>query len=208
MKQTKFFVILDLFYPFIPSPALHSAALIIPNIKNWKKMKKMPGDIIIVLHKHVYHKWRSYNMWFLKYEVQQTEFFVILGNFLPFYLLTTKFWKNEKTLGDIIILRMCTIYDNHMMYGFWDMERDGQYFLSFWTVFCSFIPLTTRKIKLLKKWKKKPDDVIILHECSKNHDHMLHYSWDTMHDRCNSYFLFWTIFHPFTHLTTQKIKNF
>ena len=154
MKQTKFFVILDLFYPFIPSPALHSAALIIPNIKNWKKMKKMPGDIIIVLHKHVYHKWRSYNMWFLKYEVQQTEFFVILGNFLPFYLLTTKFWKNEKTLGDIIILRMCTIHDNHMMYGFWDMERDGQYFLSFWTVFCSFIPLTTRKIKLLKKWKK------------------------------------------------------
>ena len=154
MKQTKFFVILDLFYPFIPSPALHSAALIIPNIKNWKKMKKMPGDIIIVLHKHVYHKWRSYNMWFLKYEVQQTEFFVILGNFLPFYLLTTKFWKNEKTLGDIIILRMCTIHDNHMMYGSWDMERDGQYFLSFWTVFCSFTPLTTRKIKLLKKWKK------------------------------------------------------
>ena len=114
----------------------------------------MPGDIIIVLHKHVYHKWRSYNMWFLKYEVQQTEFFVILGNFLPFYLLTTKFWKNEKTLGDIIILRMCTIHDNHMMYGSWDMEHDGQYFLSFWTVFCPFTPLTTRKIKLLKKWKK------------------------------------------------------
>ena len=154
MKQTKFFVILDIFCPFIPSPALHSAALILPNIKNWKKMKKMPGDIIIVLHKHVYHKWRSYNMWFLKYEMQQTEFFVILGNFLPFYLLTTKFWKNEKTLGDIIILRMCTIHDNHMMYGSWDMERDGQYFLSFWTVFCSFTPLTTRKIKLLKKWKK------------------------------------------------------
>ena len=154
MRQTKFFVILDLFCPFIPSLALHSAALIIPNIKNWKKMKKMPADIIIVLHKHVYHKWRSYNMWFLKYEMQQTEFFVILGNFLPFYLLTTKFWKNEKTLGDIIILRMCTIHDNHMMYGSWDMERDGQYFLSFWTVFCSFTPLTTRKIKLLKKWKK------------------------------------------------------
>ena len=38
----------------------------------------MPGDIIL-LYIHVYH-----DIWFLKYEVQQTEIFVILSHFLPF----------------------------------------------------------------------------------------------------------------------------
>ena len=28
-----------------------------------------------------------------------------------------KFWKNEKNPEDLIILQMCTINDNHMMYG-------------------------------------------------------------------------------------------
>ena len=50
---------------------------------------------------HVYHKWRSYDVWFLKYKEQQAEFFAILGHFLP------------------------------------------------------FCPLTSQKIKILKKWKKK-----------------------------------------------------
>ena len=60
----------------------------------------------------------------------------------------------KKVLRDIINLHMCTINDNHMMYGSWDMEHDRQNFLSFWTVFCPIVPLTTRKIKILKKWKK------------------------------------------------------
>ena len=29
-----------------------------------------------------------------------------------------------------------------------------KFFLSFWTIFCSFTPLITRKIKILRKWKK------------------------------------------------------
>ena len=208
MRQTKFFVILDLFCPFIPSPTLHSAALIIPNIKNWKKMKKMPEDIIIVLHKHVYHKWRSYDMWFLKYEVQQTEFFVILGHFLPFYVLTTKFWKNEKKTWRYY--HFTHVYHTWQSYDVWFL-RYGAWRTIFFVIldrFLPFYPPNNPKNKTFEKVKKNPDDAIILHESTKNHDHMLHYSWDTMHDRCNSYFLFWTIFHPFTHLTTQKIKNF
>ena len=65
----------------------------------------------------VYHKWQSYGVWFLRYGAQQTEFFVILDNFLPFY--RTYNWKNknfEKTktiLGDIIILHMCNMNKNH-----------------------------------------------------------------------------------------------
>ena len=50
-----------------------------------KKKKKMPGDTIL-LYIHVYHKWRSYDICFLKYKVRQTEISVILGHFLPVQL--------------------------------------------------------------------------------------------------------------------------
>ena len=87
----------------------------------------------------------------------------IFCHFGPFFALLppyqpkkSKFWKNEKkTPGDIIILHMCTLNDNHMMYGCCDMERDRRNFLSFWTIFCLLTPLKTRKIKILKKWKKR-----------------------------------------------------
>ena len=48
----------------------------------------------------VQNKWPSYDVWFLRYQVQQTEFLVILDHFLPFYSPSnpkkSKFWKTEK----------------------------------------------------------------------------------------------------------------
>ena len=85
------------------------------------------------------------------------------------------------------------------------MECDGQSFLSFRTTFCLFTPLTAWKMKISKKMTKTPGDIIILHKCTKNHDHMLYCSWDMVHDGCN-YFSFRPIFCPFTTLTAQKIK--
>ena len=76
-------------------------------------------------------------------------------------------------------------------------------------ILCYFLPFYTPnnpKNQNFQKIKNKPGDIIILHNCTKNHDHRLHCSWDTMRDICNSYFLFWAIFCPFTPLTTQKIK--
>ena len=68
---------------------------------------------------HVYQKPQSYEVRFLRYGVRQTEFFVILVYFLPFY------------------------------------------------------PLTTQKIKILKKKKKKKTVyVFILHMSIKNHDYI------------------------------------
>ena len=34
---------------------------------------------------HVYHKWKSCDVWFPRYKAWQTIFFVILGHFLPLY---------------------------------------------------------------------------------------------------------------------------
>ena len=100
----------------------------------------------------------------------------------------------KKALGDIIILHMCTINDNHLMYSSWNMEGDGQNLLSFWTVFCSFTPLKTRKIKIFIKWKTHLKIPSFYANAKKNHDHMLHCFWDWLHDRYNSYFLFWANF--------------
>ena len=52
-------------------------------------------------------------MTILRYEVQRTEFFIILGHFLPFYapndVENQNFEKMKKTPTDIITLLMCTI---------------------------------------------------------------------------------------------------
>ena len=57
-----------------------------PKNQNFEeKKRKMSGDIIL-LYIHVYHKWRSYDIWFLKYKEQQTEIYIILDCFLPFNL--------------------------------------------------------------------------------------------------------------------------
>ena len=102
---------------------------------------------------------------------------------------------------------MCTINENHMMCGSWDMECDGQNILSFWTVFALLLPatLTTQKIKILKKWKTSLGDNIILRKCTISDKHMMYGSWDIERDIQN-FLLFWTIFCTFTPLTTWKIK--
>ena len=93
----------------------------------------------------------------------------------------------RKTTGDIFTLHLCNI-NSHMMYGSRD-KRDRQNFLKFWTNFCPFTSLTTLKIKILKKWKKR-----------------LEISFCTVKRDRHNFFSFWSIFYPFTNLATQKIK--
>ena len=86
-------------------------------------MKKKPGDIII-LHLYTTNDNRMmYGSW---------DIFLILDNFLPFYPTNNpenqNFEKMKNKPRDIIILHKCTINDNHMMYGSWDMKRDREKF--------------------------------------------------------------------------------
>ena len=121
-----------------------------PKNENFEKMKKKktPKDIITL---HMFHKWKLYDVWFLRYEVWLTQFFFILDRFLPFY------------------------------------------------------PTNNSKNQNFEKMKKMSRDIIILHKCTKNRDHMLYCSWEMVRDRCNCYFLFWTILWPFSPLTAPKI---
>ena len=55
--------------------------------------------------------------------------FVILENLLPFYPTNNPKNQNSEKMkkmpGDIVLLPMCTINDNHVMYDSCDMERNG-----------------------------------------------------------------------------------
>ena len=149
-----------------------------------------------------------YGSWNIRCDRQKFSSF--LGNFLPFQPLDNLENQNfniekkkKKTPGDIIILPMLTMNDSQMMYGSWDMECNKQNFLSFRTAFYPFTPLTTWKIKILKKWKKIPGDIIILHMCTINDHHMMYGSWNI---ETNRFFVILDQLFPFYPLTTQKIK--
>ena len=83
-----------------------------------------------------------------------------------------------------------------MIYSSWDIEQKR----------LKKTALKKIKNQNFEKIKKTVGDIIILHTCTKNHDHMMHGSWDTELDRQN-FLSLWTIFCPFTQLTTRKIKN-
>ena len=114
----------------------------------------------------------------------------------------------KKTPGDIIILQKWTKNHDQMLYCSWDTVHDGCNYFLLKANFCTFTPLTAWKMKLKKKMEKNPGDIIILHKCTKNQDHMLYCSWDMAHHRYNCYFSFWTILYPFTLLTAPKKEDF
>ena len=113
----------------------------------------------------------------------------------------------KKTPRYIIILQMCTINVNHMKYGSWDMECDRLNFLSFWVIFLPFHPTNDLKNQNFEKMKKLPADIIVLHMCTINDNHIMYGSWDM---ECNGH-NFLNCFVPFylpPPLTTQTIKIF
>ena len=95
VAMVNFLFILGLFCPFTTQEI---------KIKKQKKNKKNERKVLRYYHfTHVCHKLRSCDVRFLRYAVWQSECFITLGHFLPFY--STNNPKNEKkTPGDIIIL--------------------------------------------------------------------------------------------------------
>ena len=67
--------------------------------------------------------------------------------------------------------------------------------------FLPFHPITTHKIKILKKWKKK--NCICLHFTRVSKIMIIYASWDMECNR-NNFLSFWAMFWPFTPLLTPK----
>ena len=120
----------------------HPSPLMIPEKQSLEQKRKKCLEILS-FYTYMYAINEHHDIWFLKCKVWLTQIFVILCNFLPFQSHNS---SENQALGDIIILHICPINDNHLMYGSWDMtERIFCYFGSF---FCPFTPLTTWKIKI------------------------------------------------------------
>ena len=151
----------------------------------------------------VYHKWRSYDIWFLRYQVGQAIF-------CPFTSLTIqkiKILKKWKKHLAILSFYTSIINQNHDVWFLRYGARRTEFF-SFWTILprCPPPPLNNPKNQNFEKWKKTPTDITILHKCATNDNHMIYCSWDMAPDGCNCYFSFWAIFWLFTPITAQKKK--
>ena len=100
---------------------------------------------------------------------------------------------------------MCAINENNMMYGSWDMEHDRHKFFHCWT-FLHFnppppSPLTTQKIKILKKWKKHLEISPFYTKNIINDNHM-------MYDSCDHIFVILSYFFFFYPTNNPNNQNF
>ena len=147
-----------------------------------------------------------YGFWDIKCKGQ---FFCHFGPFLPFDTPNNPKNQNfEKIEKHLEVLSLSTTNNGHMIYGSWDIKHDRQNLSSFCSIFCPFCPVTTQKIKILKKKKKNSGRYYhFKHEYHKWKSYdvwFLRYVAQQM-----EFFLILDHFLPFytpSPLTTQRIK--
>ena len=112
-----------IFCPFTPVTAQKM------KIKKKILKKKTPEDLIILQKCTKNHDHMLCCSWDMAWDICNCYFF-ILSYFLHFYSPSSpknrNFKKMEKRSRDIIILHMCTKNYDQIMYGSWDMVRDGR----------------------------------------------------------------------------------
>ena len=74
-------------------------------------------------------------------------------------------------MPDMLILHTCTINENHIMYGSWDMESDRQNY--FGPIFFPFYLFSNQQNYHFEKLKKALGDIIILHLGNTNDNFMM-----------------------------------
>ena len=117
----------------------------------------------------------------------------------------SRFWKMKKIAGYIIILHM---YQKSQSYEVWFLRYGVRHRFFFLVLdrFLSFYPPSNLKNKNFEKKKKTLGDILILHRCAINDNHLMYGSWDIKCDG-HKFLSFWTVFCPFTTLRAQKIKS-
>ena len=141
----------------------------------------------------MHHKWQSYDIWFLRYQLQQRDFFLsswvifviwhvtdvtVIFHFGHFFALSPpnspkneNFKKIKKTSGDIIILHKCTRTHDRMLlflrYGAWRML----FFFHIGLFFPFPLPPNSPKNKNFKNMKKKHLEIsFYTHAYTQNYD--------------------------------------
>ena len=195
----------------IPS-AIYWWTLKSPKNQTFGKMKKIAGDIIILHMCTKNHNHMRYSSW----DTEWHKMFCHFGLFFTFLTPSPpnnpehqNFEKMKKASGDVIILNLCNKKHDHIMYAYSDMECNRHNFSSFQAIFCSFATLLTLKVKIWKKCKKSPGDIILLHMCTTNQDHMMYSSWDMKCNKQNFFVILGNLlpFYPPNSMKNENIKN-
>ena len=96
-----------------------------PENQNFQKMKKASGDVIILnlCNKKHDHMMYAYSDMECLLGHNFLLFQAIYCFFAPLMTPKIKIWKKcKKAPGHIILLQMCTINQDHIMYSSWDMK--------------------------------------------------------------------------------------
>ena len=160
-----------------------------------------------ILHRHTINDNHiTYDSWDMECDRQNfLSFWIIFCSFTP---LTQKIKILKKWKKPWRYYHFTHMY-HRQSYDVWFLRyeaRRTEFFVILDCLLPFYPPPNNPKNRNFEKLKKLPEDIIILHKFTKNHDHMLYYSLDMARNRCNCYFSFWAIFCPFTSLTAQKIK--
>ena len=128
-----------------------------PKKSRFWKMKRKPGDILILYKCIINDNHMMYGSWDMVRNGCHF-YFLFWAIFCPFTSLTAQKFKIGKQWKKA--LKISSFYNSdtknhvHMLYCSWHMARDGCNYFSFWTIFCTFTPLTAQKIKIEIKWRK------------------------------------------------------
>ena len=148
MRQTEFSVILDHFLPFYPPNN--------PEHQNYEKLKKTPGDIIILHtctknYDHMLYCWNHLT------DVIVIFHFGLFSPFYPFIAWKIKIYKKWKRCQEISSFYNSVSKIMIICYTIPEISCVMDVIV-FHAIFSSFI-LTDRKIKIQKKkiWKKQLD---------------------------------------------------
>ena len=145
--------------------------------------------------------------------MRQTDFFVILGHFLPFYPSKNlenhnlEKWQNHLVMSSFninVYQKPQSCHVCFLRFGMWQKEFSVIlcHLLTFYT------PLITWLIEILKKWKKHPK-ILSLHKCvyTINKDMI---TWDIRHDWAfffGHFGLFLALLSPLTIWKIKILKN-
>ena len=148
----------------------------------------------------VYQKIWSNDVRVLKYQVRQTEVFVNLGYFLPFY--PTNNLKNQ----NFEKIKVAWRYHHFQMKIIWYMV------LEIWSVtdrsFCHFGLLFALLPLPPNPMNKTPTDIIILHMWTRNENHMMYDTWDMEWDTQIFFSHFGQFLLPFYSSNNPQNQNF
>ena len=138
------------FLPFYPPNS--------PKNQNFEKMKKTPGDIIILHTCTINYDQMLYSSWDMVHD-RCNCYFSFWVIFCPFTPLTAqkmkvlKKWKKHLEISSFyicvpkIMTRWCMVPEMRCVTDVIVISHFGLFF-------CPFTPLTAQKIKILKKWRK------------------------------------------------------